>query len=703
LKKIFYSPVVTLPIVILFAAIPLHAEDAIVLDTIKITGQQDDTSERRDAVTQKVVISRKEIESLGVMTIGEVLGKLPGVEVKNGGQRARGMSRDSVQILIDGERQVGGGGGVLNRLPAEQLEKVEILRGSSAEYGGASVLTVNLVLKKALSKRSTDFKLGLGLRDTEPNEQLSWTENGGIGNFSWTLPLSLNFNNTPIDSSAKRQDSVSGIRTFSQQEQTDGVSKFGHHAISPRFTWKNGRDSLTLSPMFFYGPGTSKTRTNMMQYSDPVTESGLMKIGERDSEQTSANRMWRVRLEGEKHLADAKLTGRIAFNNAHNDSDVVRQELDAAHVLTVFNESTHSTNKEVNTALRLDKPFDMHLLSTGAEFVKVRREDTQLFEGGFVDSGIHHASSRDAVLWLQDDWTPVDAFTLTTGLRLENMTIAAENTTQQRVGLLPSIAARWQPNDQWVLRTSLGAGMKMPRLDEISNATTRSVAVNTPVEADKRGNNDLRPERNINFEAAVERYLLEKAGVIGVNLYVRSTHDFIEHRVQLEGVRWVDRPYNEGDALHYGVELDGKIRMDSFGWKGATLKSHLTLPYGRVDDERLGITRMARDTPRYVLSMGLDQTLPAWQSTYGVSLQLSGRSETDIPNEQSAFSESRTTLDAYWLYRLSSKYNIRLSGQNLLAANTNNQNVWLAGSQDWQLNTMEDGKRNMMLTLEGRW
>ena len=703
LKKSFHLSHFGLSLLALFAARPIQAEEAIVLDTIKITGQQDEVSERRDAATQKVVIGRKEIESLGVLTIGEVLGKLPGIEVKGGGQRARGMSRDSVQILIDGERQVGGGGGVLNRLPAEQLEKVEILRGASAEFGGASVLTVNLVLKKAISKRSTDFKLGLGLRSHELNQQFSWTENGGSGNFAWSLPLSLNFNNAPIDSSAQRQYSTAGVRTFGQQEHTNGLSKLGHHAIFPRFTWKNGSDSLTLSPMFFDGPGTIDSHTHVAQYTNPATETGLVKVGERDSHQTSHSRMWRIRLEGEKHLADAKLTGRMAFNNGRSDTEVERQVLDLANVQTDFNESTRTTNKEFNTAVRIDKPFDLHLLSAGAEFVKVRREDAQLFDGGFTATGNHQASSRDRILWMQDDWTPQDVFTLTTGLRIESMMIAAENVSQQRVGLLPSIAARWQPNAQWVLRTSLGAGMKMPRLDEISNATTRSVAANTPVEADKRGNANLRPERNVNFEAVVEHYLPEKAGVIGANVYVRSTRDFIEHRVQQEGVRWVDRPYNEGDALHYGLELDGKIRMDGLGWKGATLKSHLTVPYGRVDDERLGFTRMARDTPRYVLSMGLDQTLPAWQSTYGISMQLSGRSETAILNEQSAFSESRTTLDAYWLYKLSPTYNLRIAGQNLLAADTNNQNTWMAGNQDWQLSTVDDGKRSVMLTLEGRW
>ncbi|NOS98435.1 MAG: TonB-dependent receptor [Methylotenera sp.] len=692
---------------ILFLAVPFaQAEEGTTLETITVTGARDDVTMRRDAATQKVIIDRKELDSYSVMTIGEVLGKLPGVEIKGGGQRARGMSRDSVQILIDGERQAGGAmgaSGVLGRMPSDNLERVEILRGSSAEYGGSAPLTVNIVLKKALPKRSTDFKAGIGVRGEEPNYQLSWTENGGSGNFAWSLPISLNFNNSTSHSLSDRQDSTAGTRTLWQQENTNSLTKFGHHAFSPRLTWKSGKDSLTISPMFFNGPMDKTSDTQLTQYTNPAAGTGVVFNGERVSREEASNRMWRLRVEGEKHVGETKLTGRVAFNNGRRTLDVVRDARDAANVLTTFTESTHSTDNEFNSAMRLDQSFGMHLLSVGAEYVNVRHNDAQQFGGGFAAQGDHNTASRDSIVWLQDDWTPQDAFTLTTGLRLENMRLDAENISQQHVGLLPSIAARWQPTEQWVLRTSLGAGMKMPKLDEISESTTRSVAANTPVEADKRGNASLRPERSVNFEAVVEHYLPQKAGVIGANIYVRSTSDFTERRVQLEGARWVDRPYNEGDALHYGVELDAKVKMDGIGWKGATAKAHLTLPHARVDDVRLGFTRMARDTPNYVFSMGLDQSIPKWQSSYGVSLQLSGRSETNIPNEQSAYTEARATLDAFWLYKLTPIFNVRLAGKNLLAADTRNQSAFVSGSNDWQLNTFSNGQRSLMLTLEGRW
>ena len=165
------------------------------------------------------------------------------------------------------------------------------------------------------------------------------------------------------------------------------------------------------------------------------------------------------------------------------------------------------------------------------------------------------------------------------------------------------------PEQAWVFRSSLGAGMKMPTLNEITATVTRSITVNanTPLDFDSRGNPNLKPERSINFEAVAERYLAQKAGVISANVYVRATSDFTERRLMKEGARWVDRPYNEGDALHYGFELDGKINTDQWGIAGGTAKSHLTLPNARVDDTRLGITRNARDTPKYVLSMGWDQ------------------------------------------------------------------------------------------------
>jgi len=372
-------------------------------------------------------------------------------------------------------------------------------------------------------------------------------------------------------------------------------------------------------------------------------------------------------------------------------------------VLTTSTENTSSNENEDNLALRLDRPFGEHLLALGLEHINLRRTEDQNFGGSFVSVSSQVAQERQSIAWVQDDWMMQPKITFTYGLRGETVALNSAGASQRHGRLMPSLAVRWEPIDKWVMRSSLGSGLKMPRLDEISNATVRSVSANTPVEADKRGSPNLLPERSLNFEAVMERYLDGDAGLFGANLYVRSTEDFTERRVQMEGARWVDRPYNEGSALHWGLELDGKMRTDSLGWKGATVKAHLTLPHAQVNDTRLGIQRMARDTPKYVLSAGLDESMPKLQSSYGVSLQLSGRSETDVPGEQRSFTQAKTTLDAFWLYKINSQFKLRLSGQNLLAEDTVREVLYTSAGNAWQLRTMEGGYRTVMATVEGRW
>lgn len=667
------------------------AEETLKIQSVDVAGARDDTEMRKDASTQKMVFGRKEIENLSVMTAGEVLGKLPGVEIGASGARARGMSRDSIRMMIDGERQSGGTMGAFARMPASDIERVEISRGSSAEYGGSSPLTVNIILKKGVSKAATEMKAALSFKDGEPNEQLSWSESGSNGTFSWVLPVSLNFSRSPVDASLDRQSL--GSSPSWQQELTSGISEMGHHAFTPRFTWKSGRDSVTLSTMVFLGPSEKNTHTLLYSAANPSTP--LSPNGARDANEDGSARSLRLRLDGEKYFSESKLSGRFSLNNRHNELDVTRV------TNSTISENTKSDEDEFASAARWDQPIDLHFLSLGIEYNQLRHEDQQLFTG--IPTAQYKSSSQDQVLWLQDAWTPQDSLTVTTGIRMENMQLKSDGSHQQEFALLPSLAVRWQPEEAWVFRSSLGAGMKMPRLNEITATLTRSITTNTPLDADSRGNPNLKPERSINFEAVAERYLAQKAGVISANVYVRATSDFTERRLAQESGRWVERPYNEGDALHWGAELDGKINTEQWGIAGGTAKAHLTLPNAKVDDKRLGITRDARDTPKYVVSMGWDQNIPKWQSSLGVSLQLSGRSETDIPGEQKAFTEARAFLDAFWLYKLNPRFNLRVSAQNLLDEDMRRQNRYINAGDEWKLLANDFGYRTVLLSVEGRW
>jgi iron complex outermembrane receptor protein len=443
--------------------------------------------------------------------------------------------------------------------------------------------------------------------------------------------------------------------------------------------------------MMFFGPSEQRTTADLFG-----STTGL-----RISEQESDYQAVRLRLQGEKYFGESKLSGHLSANNRDTSTDISRLTTGQANIV----EKTRGLENELNTAVRWDQPIGLHYVSLGAEYIQLWRTDKQRFNDVPGQSAFD-TSSTDRVLWLQDAWTPQEAVTLTSGLRLENMHLQSDSNDQTRVGILPSVALKWQPDEAWVMRTSLGAGMKMPKLNEISNSVTRSVVFNTnssPISANQAGNPNLKPEHSVNFEAVLERYLANKMGVVSANFYARSTQDFTERRVALEGTAWVDRPYNVGDALHWGFELDGKIQTDPWAWSGGTLKAHLTLPHAKVQDDFLGITRMAKDTPKYVMSMGWDQSVPKWQSNFGLNLQLSGRSETDIPGEQKAYTDARALLDAFWLYKVSPRFNLRVAAQNILDEDTRLRNRYFTQAQDYQLISNDYGFRTLMVTLEGRW
>jgi len=154
--------------------------------------------------------------------------------------------------------------------------------------------------------------------------------------------------------------------------------------------------------------------------------------GDRSSREDSLSRVLRLRVDGEKHLGESKLTGRAALTNSRRTSDVMRDVHDSLNVLTTFTESALGTDQEINSALRWDKSVGLHLVSLGAEYVKLIRDDTQIFGGGYVAQNSYVASSRDGILWVQDDWTLQQSATLTTGLRAESMGLSADGVSQQR-------------------------------------------------------------------------------------------------------------------------------------------------------------------------------------------------------------------------------------------------------------------------------
>jgi iron complex outermembrane receptor protein len=564
-------------------------------------------------------------------------------------------------------------------------------------------ITVNLIMKKARPQASSTAKVAVGLRGDEPNGQMTVSQGGGDQGFSWMLPLTINHHAMPLEKSTTRQASTAGNRTLWQEERESSPYRLDEFILSPRMTWRNAGDSLSLWPSFYRNQGKKESNFSRSAYADPVNGTGLANDGSRREQEESSLSIARLRAEGEMKLSDGKLSGRAAIMDGRRRNDTQRVRTDASGNVSRGSENLGRDETEISSGIRLDRSIGNGLLSAGLEQSWFQREERQTVSGSTASNNRNEATSKQISAWLQHEWNPLKLLTLTAGLRGEHIRLESEQQNQHTGQLAPSLAARLELAPDLIFRSSLGSGIKAPKLDELSGLTVQGAGYNSPLEADRGGNATLQPERNVNLEIAIEKYLAAEMGVVSANTYWRRTENFIERRARLEGSRWVDRPFNEGTAHHWGLELDAKLKSDGFGWKGGSLRSHLTLPRGRVDDERLAITRDARDLPSYQFTLGYDQTLAFWQSSAGLQLNQYGASRSNIPYETANRQESRSLLDAYWVRRLSAQLNLRLEAQNILQADTRRlADAWSA-ADSWRLNTAERGQRTFMLSLEGKW
>ncbi len=669
------------------------------LQEVTVTATSSALAEQREAATQKTVIDRAEIESLGALTVGEVIKKLPGIEAgehdADGGMgaRTRGMTRDAVQFLVNGERPTANARFALTqvgRMAANDLERIEILRGGSAEFGGAAAVTVNLIMRKPVARAASMLKLAAGLRGAEANGQFSASHGGGEGDFSWLLPVSVNRHAMPVDQSLSRL-SPGGAW---QQETQRGDYIMNELILSPRLAWKRDTDSLTLWPSYYHNDGE---RATQVARSDNSART--------DREENSI-RILRLRADGTLRVGENKWSGRAAVMQGHRTADRDRRALDTPGVASAWNEAEERTDHEFSAAVRLDRSLGRRqaFFSTGIEFAQHRRDDRQTFTGTIASVSDFAGAERQWTLWLQDEWSLAPKLTLTSGLRGEHMNIETNGASRRHGAVDPSVALRWEVAPSWVARRSLSGAIRFPKLEELTAIATREASANTPLEPDRGGHPALRPERVVNWEAGLERHLADNDGILSANAYLRRTSDFVERRVLQEGVRWVSRPHNEGEARHWGMELSAKLRTDAIPLlKGGSLRTHLTLPQGKVDDTRLGLTRPVRKLPRYNFSLGYEGALPTWQSTWGFQWQQSGAVRSDVPGELAVDTRRRDLLDLHLVRRLDAALNLRFVLQNILGTDSRRVSTAWNGADVWRLNNAEAGQRTWLVSLDGKW
>lgn len=168
--------------------------------------------------------------------------------------RIRGLDKGYTQFLINGEpvpsatkeRQF-----QVDRLPADMIERIEIVRNPSASMdadgiGGA----INIVLKESVDNL-TRLRVAVGRNGSLPVGDVVAQISRRLDDLDLVLALSLTRGAEDIEED-KNKLNAAGVVT--EREFKSRPTRKSETLFSPRLTWRNGQDRLTLDS--FVSEGT---------------------------------------------------------------------------------------------------------------------------------------------------------------------------------------------------------------------------------------------------------------------------------------------------------------------------------------------------------------------------------------------------------------------------------------------------------------
>lgn len=188
----------------------ISREDALKLSDTLITASRM-VEQRNESSAASTVFTRADIERLRPASVPALLTQVPGVQVSNYGGRGaafslsvRGASTAQTLVLIDGVRagSATAGGAALQFLSVDQIERIEILRGSRSAIHGADAMggVIQIFTRRAAGEGvQPRLRLVAGNKGTyERNLGVS----GGNGQTSFSLTAGLE-ETTGIDRTRK--------------------------------------------------------------------------------------------------------------------------------------------------------------------------------------------------------------------------------------------------------------------------------------------------------------------------------------------------------------------------------------------------------------------------------------------------------------------------------------------------------------------
>ena len=641
------------------------------------------------------------------LTVGDMLKRVPSVAflsdvLEYDGVRLRGLDPGYTQILINGNRVPGAGfdrSFFVDRIPAELVDRIEIVRSSSADRSGDAIAgALNIVLRDGYSLDGGYIRAGAAqYPDDEIEPTLGVVWGGEALGGQLLVGASTQGRRNPKLKFSERFDEPGG--TLENTEVQTDTRSGDDYSLNLDYTADVGPGKLGLNAFY--------VRTDRLQDEDSLeyrsgieTNANLLTVNVNDLDIRTDN--YQVGAQYEWQAAGGETRIRLGYAGIDDEQSELEDETEYLRDANPFPEADRFTgdrtfvdirDRELSGEIRHTRDLGDNELRLGVEATRKDRDTSITLDRNRIT--IPNAPApRPVIPGVFGPFLPLagglntieetriepfaklsgtsGALEWETGLRyqqtdveINDLTVApADARAQNDYGVfLPSGHLRWNLDDTHRLTASVARTMRRPGFDQISPALILAELGDN----DLLGNPDLEPETAWGLDLGWERRLGSR-GVVGVNAFYRDITNLIEiANTGVEGDEgpgtFVLQPRNTGDGQVWGLELDLSTPLTALGLEN----TGVFFNYSWLDSEINDVfgKRKFNDQSDDVFNVGFIQQLPTLEASFGASYRKQGEAFGRIVSREIVTSYGGD-LEVFVEKRFGDQWTLRLTGSNLL-------------------------------------
>ena len=584
------------------------------------------------------------------VTVQDMLDRIPGVGSATGGSnqnsrgpgqgggnggRGLGSGSGGSQVLINGKRTAGKNNqasGQMDRITADQVNYIEIIRGTSGELDvRGSGQIVNVVLFEDLSANSLSYEVNMDRyldHNTQPGGSVSYS--GQTGGLNYVLSAVAE---PRYDHNVSKETSILADFALNDEVREERIREQTSYDFSVNLDYEL---SLKSSVRFNALYSENDNPTDVLRYTTDLRATPRATAIEREEIPGDRNN-WEIGGDYE-YLSEGGNRFKVLFISNRNNSASTRERYDVfadgSESKDLFLDLGSVTTERIVRGSYTMGLFEGQDIEFGAERAQTTLDSSLALGlpssagtpsadfGGLVPQAVSNANSTVEEIRIEPfiihNWIINSRMTLESTLLYELSEISQSgdvNRTRDFDFVKPKVDFRYNLTPQLQLRGSAEKVVRQLRFSDF-------VASNDPQDNDSitlYGNENLRQEWFWKYDFYADYRLPNDIGVVNMNLFYHQHKDRIA-RIDVspseDNLQSANGNIGDGDVV--GISINSSIRMRMINLPNLLVTSALSVRDSEIEDPFLGIDRRFARFGRGRLTLGFRHDLPRWNMNYGL-------------------------------------------------------------------------------------